>query len=29
MDSLQSLSTLAKLAEEVDFTELLDEPFLY
>ena len=29
MDSLQSLSTLAKLAEEVDFSELLDEPFLY
>lgn len=29
MDSLQSLSTLAKLAGEVDFSELLDEPFLY
>ena len=29
MDSLQSLTTLAKLAEEVDFSELLDESFLY
>ena len=29
MDSLQSLSTLAKLAGEVVFSELLDEPFLY
>jgi len=29
MDSLQSLTTLAKLAEEVDFNEVLDEPFLY